>query len=204
MSDGLRLFILNRVHQRCHVVLHEGRLQARHRVQSHAEAPDVGPLVVALVLNDLWGERQGCANYFVRLDVVSVVENARLRHVPKFYDVLTCEHDIQTLDVSVDHALRVNMKNAHTNLPGEGPDVFLREVDAPLQLSLDQLLNVAPIRELHHDVEALTWPTETLQLNPLQLVAGGADPQRNLRPRLRDFFAVLIYAISGIVNHTVR
>ena len=52
----------------------------------------------------------------------------------------------------------MQMQQTYAYLPGEGPKIFLREVQSLLELILDELLNIATLGQLYHDVDTFPFP----------------------------------------------
>ena len=78
-----------------------------------------------------------------------MVEDSRLRHVTQFDSlVILRQEEVHALDVSVDDTPRVQMQQAHTDLPRVAPQVLLSEVEPPLELVVHEGLNITAIRQL--------------------------------------------------------
>ena len=55
----------------------------------------------------------------------------------------------------------MQVQQAQANLPGKRPQIPLSEVKALLQLVLDELLDIAALCKLNHNVDAVAFPVGT-------------------------------------------
>jgi hypothetical protein len=73
---SLRILVKDRFEQILHSVFREGRLKAGHMVQGNADAPDIAPLVIVLILYHLGRQGLWCTNELARFYVALVVEDS--------------------------------------------------------------------------------------------------------------------------------
>ena len=87
----------------------------------------------------------------------------------------------------------MQVKQAQANLPGKRPQIPFREVKALLQLVLDELLDIAALCKLNHNVYAVAFPVGTFQAVDAGIIRLRADtPDVIASPFIRKILLVLI------------
>ena len=142
------------VAQRNQVVSREGRLQSTKVVQGTANRPHVDLMIVRLGLDKLWRQIKRCSNASA-FELLAVRLQFRDAHVSKFDLLLVVQEDVEALDVSVNHVFQMHELHSAAQLPGEFPDVPLRNVLLLVSLLLNHLVKIAFRRILHYDVEVV-------------------------------------------------
>jgi len=138
--------------ERCEVAALEWQTQAAQLIQNDAEAPNVDLLRVGLVLDDLGREVVGRAD--LRLEIlIRDRKHARDPEVAQLYEALLGEEDVRWLDVAVDDLVLMQVEHGQKQL--DEPVEHLTLLEEQRALRLDLLLQVAALRELHHNAEHL-------------------------------------------------
>ena len=144
----------NLVHEALVALVVEGNVQAGHVVHDHAEAEDIGAMIVCLLLDDLWAQVEWSA-HLLGLQVAFFVDHGALAQVAQLDLAVLRDEDVQRLHVSMDDVVRMAMQQSQTELPSHLPDLPLGEVLSLLLLLIDKRLHIAFFRHLHGNVEAL-------------------------------------------------
>lgn len=87
----------------------------------------------------------------------------------------------------------MQVQQAHANLPGKRPQIPLSEVKALLQLVLDELLDIAALCKLNHNVDTVSFPVGTFQAIGARIIRLRADtPDVIVSPFIRKICRLLI------------
>ena len=87
----------------------------------------------------------------------------------------------------------MQVQQAQANLPGKRPQVPLSEVKALLQLILDELLDIAALCKLNHNVDAVAFPVGTFKAIDARIIRFRADtPDVIASPFIRKILRLLI------------
>ena len=134
-----------------HLLRLEGRSPVEHRVEDHADGPEIHLVAVTIsCVKHLWGQIVWCATNCAL--TLAIVEHLGCKaKVADFQAHAICKEKVPELEISVDHFVRVNILHCFDKLVDVVASLHLVQ---PLP-SLDEIRQRLVLADIEHDVDVL-------------------------------------------------